>query len=165
MKTYQITESELLALLKEQRDGIFKIVNKLNPHVSEWGNKLLESILNAPTPDLSNLTEVEQAVGGIDWEGFEECFYTAIRNGGLTSNTVLDWLKTTLPKYYTAPVKEQASNLKEASLPDLKEVKENFFNHFISKDINSYGLIAIWNYLEKAIVELKENDVNNNDSI
>lgn len=59
-KTIQITLTELQALLKEQRDSIFKIVNNHNPHVSEWWNKLLEAILEAPTPDLSHLKEAPQ---------------------------------------------------------------------------------------------------------
>jgi len=65
MKTYQITESELQALLKEQKQNCYdeaEIVyetlgsNNPEPVVSK------RSILNAPTPDLSHLKEVPQGM-------------------------------------------------------------------------------------------------------
>jgi hypothetical protein len=48
-KTYILTESELQALLKEQR----RICTKVRPI-------FFEKILNAPTPDLSHLKEAGQ---------------------------------------------------------------------------------------------------------
>jgi hypothetical protein len=59
-KTYILTESELQALLREQREICSEKAEVRSTDSGTIINIRKSSIVNAPTPDLSHLKEAEQ---------------------------------------------------------------------------------------------------------